>query len=137
MDFNKLKLWEGTHWDAFLHQDQTALGRLYFWNKGEESDLLDIPINALLEFYELGGAVKTSLVNLFQPDMFNYQSLNNRTNHLHIHMIPRYSKKIDLFDLTFEDISFGKRYERNSDFTVDEDTLIKIKDKIKGELVSI
>ncbi len=134
MEFNKLKIIKGEYWDVFLHQDQTALGRLYFWYKKEAEDLLDIPKNALIEFYNIGRNIKFALENLFQPDMFNYLSLNNFTKHLHIHLIPRYSKEINYFGLTFKDISFGKSYKRNQKFIVNQEILIKIKEKIKGEL---
>ena len=40
MDFNKLKIVDGKYWSVFLHQDQTALGRLYFWYK--EDKVLDL-----------------------------------------------------------------------------------------------
>ena len=135
MDFNKLKILEGKYWDVFLHQDQTALGRLYFWYKKDEKfDLLEVPKEAFAEFYNLGKKVKSALVKSFQPDMFNYLSLGNVTKHLHIHLIPRYSRKIELFGLLFNDSSFGKSYKRDPDFIVPEKILIKIKDRIKREI---
>jgi len=134
IDFNKLKILSGNFWDVFLHQDQTALGRLYFWYKNEADDLLDVSKEALIEFHELGNKIKFALTSAFQPDLYNYLSLNNITSHLHIYVIPRYSKKKELFGFVFEDISFGKSYKRNPDFIVDEETLIKIKEKIKENL---
>ena len=134
MDFNKLKILEGEHWDVFLHQDQTVPGRLYFWYKKEVADLLEVPQQAIIEFYDIGKKIKSALVKSFQPDMFNYLSLNNATRHLHIHLIPRYSKKIELFGLLFKDNSFGKGYKCNPNFIVPDEILIKIKDHIKTEL---
>ncbi|MFA6322875.1 MAG: HIT family protein [Candidatus Buchananbacteria bacterium] len=135
MEFDKLKILDGNFWDVFLHQDQTALGRLYFWyKKGETNDLLDAPKEALTEFYDLAGRIKSALAAAFQPDLYNYLSLNNVTSHLHVHLIPRYSKEIELFGLVFDDNSFGKDYQRNSDFVVNEEILIKIKEKIKDNL---
>ncbi len=134
MEFNELKILSGKYWDVFLHQDQTAVGRLYFWYKQKADDLLDIPKEALIEFHKLGNKIKSTLNKQFKPDMFNYFSLNNFTKHLHIHVIPRYSKKIELSGLIFEDISFGKSYKSNPNFVVDKDILIKIRDKIKNNL---
>ena len=135
MDFNKLKIVDGKYWSVFLHQDQTALGRLYFWYKEDKVlDLLETPQEAIVEFYDLGKKVKSALEKSFHPDMFNYLSLNNVTRHLHIHLIPRYSRKIELFGLSFDDSLFGKSYKRNPDFVVPEETLIKIKDQIKKEI---
>jgi len=134
MDFNNLKILSGKYWDVFLHQDQTAIGRLYFWYKKRADDLLNVPKEALLEFYELGNKIKSVLIKQFKPDMFNYLSLNNVTKHLHIHMIPRYSRKIELFGITFIDNSFGKNYKSNPDFIIDEEILIEIKENIKNNL---
>ncbi len=134
MEFNELKILGGKYWDVFLHRDQTAIGRLYFWYKQEAGDLLDTPKEALAEFHKLGNKLKSTLNKQFKPDMFNYLSLNNITEHLHIHIIPRYSKKIELFGLIFEDISFGKSYKSNPNFVADKETLIKIKNKIKNNL---
>lgn len=134
MEFEKLKILNGNYWDVFLHQNQTALDRLYFWYKKEACDLLDVPNEALTEFHEIGNKIKSALSESFHPDLYNYLSLNNVTSHLHIHIIPRYTKKIELFGLVFNDSSFGKSYKRNPDFQVDEETLIQIKEKIKDNL---
>ena len=134
MDFNKLKIFEGQSWDVFLHKDQTSIGKLYFWYKNNTNDLLEVPSEELLEFQNIGNKIKSSLEKLFSPDMYNYLSLNNATTHLHIHMIPRYSKQINLFGYVFNDVNFGKEYLCNSEFNVDEETLIQITNLIKNEL---
>ncbi|MFH1211553.1 MAG: HIT domain-containing protein, partial [Candidatus Woesearchaeota archaeon] len=85
-------------------------------------------------FHEMGKKIKSALSETFHPDLYNYLSLNNSTSHLHIHLIPRYSKKTELFGFVFEDSSFGKSYNRNPDFQVDEEILIQIKEKIKKNL---
>ncbi len=88
----------------------------------------------MLEFHTSGKRIKSALIAALKPAMFNYVSANNVTKHLHIHIIPRYARKINLFGLTFEDTSFGRYYETNPNFTVPEEILLKIKDKIKKEL---
>jgi len=133
-DFENLKIIKGKYWDVQVYSNQTCLGALNFWYKGEETDFLDIPKDALLEFYELGNKMKVVLVKEFKPDMFNYFSLNNVTKHLHVKMIPRYSKKISLFGLEFVDTTFGKSYVQNPVFLLNEKILIKIKDKIKDNI---
>lgn len=133
MDFEKVKILSGKYWDVFLHEDQTAIGRLYFWYKDDILDFLDIPEEAILEFYKTGKNLKEALVEVFQPDMFNYLALNNNTRHLHIHLIPRYSRKIEKFGIVFEDKSFGKNYKRDPDFKVPEEILFKIIELIKAD----
>lgn len=134
MNFENLKLLELKYWDVFLHKDQTTIGRLYFWYKLEDKDLLDIPEEALIEFFYYGRLLKSTLIELFHPDLFNYLSLNNVTRHLHIHIIPRYSRPIKKFNMVFEDIAFGKQYMPNKELIVEDDVLIKIRDLIRKKV---
>ncbi|HLC70787.1 MAG TPA: HIT family protein [Candidatus Nanoarchaeia archaeon] len=134
-DFNKLKIKEGKYWDVFLHEDQSVPGCVYFWYKDETTiDLLDIPEEAFSEFFSLAKEIKEALMVAFKPTMFNYLALNNNTRHLHIHMIPRYGEKIEVFGITFEDKAFGKSYKRNLDFKVSEEFLIKLKELIQSKM---
>lgn len=134
MDFEKLKIIEGDSWDVFLHQDQTSLGKSYFWYKNVASDFLQISKEELLEFYEMGNRLKSSLEKSFSPDKYNYMSLNNATTHLHMHIVPRYSTERELFGYLFKDDNFGKSYVPNSDFKVSEETLINITNLLKENL---
>ncbi|VVB79479.1 Uncharacterised protein [uncultured archaeon] len=135
MDFQKLKITEGKFWEVNVHWDQTVPGRVCFWyKKDDKKDLLELSKEAILEFYELGKAVKKSLEKSFNPDLFNYYSLSNATKHLHIHLIPRYSRERKLFGLTFKDSNFGKGYERDHNFIVPEEILFRIKDEIVKNL---
>lgn len=137
-DFQKLKIIEGKFWEVNVHWDQTVPGRVCFWyKKDSKKDFLDLSKEELSEFYELGKKVKKALEKSFKPDLFNYYSLSNATKHLHIHLIPRYSREINLFGLKFKDSSFGKGYERNPNFVVREDILIKIKNEIIKNLNKI
>ncbi len=130
MNFERLKITSGKHWDVFLHEDQTTIGRLYFWYKGDASDLLDVSEEAFSEFYRTAKMIKDALIGVFQPDMFNYLSLGNRTKHLHIHLIPRYSRELRLFDTTFKDAAYGSGYKRDLDLNITEEVLLKIKSLI-------
>lgn len=134
MDYKDLKLTKGKYWDVFLHEDQTVPGRSYFWYKGNKKDLLDIQKEAVVEFFTSGKKIKSALQKSFKPDRFNYLSLSNCTDHVHIHIIPRYSRSIKLFGVTFQDTAFGKSYKRNKKFKLGKETLIKIKEKIQGAL---
>ena len=140
-DYSKFKILTGNNWDVFLYPNQTCLGRIYFWYKEKtiegknrslnSYDLLDISSQAFLEFYTLGGKIKTAINKVFAPDMFNYISLNNRTKHLHIHIVPRYSRPVPLFGYTFKDETFGSLCVQKPEFNLGNTLLVKIAQKIK------
>ncbi len=134
--FDKYKIHDGKFWIVYLHKDQTALGRIYLWYKENSEDLLEISFEAIKELYNLGNLIRFSLSKSFNPTMFNYLSLNNATPHLHVHIIPRYSKEIKFFNVEFKDVNFGKSYKRNPLFKISDEVLIKIRDKIKDNLRS-
>ena len=83
-----------------------------------------------MELHQLGNKITSALSESFHPDYYNYYSLDNMTRHLHVHIIPRYSKEIHMFGLQFKDIAFGKSYKRNPNFIVEEKILIEIKNEI-------
>ncbi len=135
MDFEQWKLAEGTYWRVFLHDDQTVPGRIYFWySQSDILDLLDAPKEALAEFYDIALKVRAALSKAFQPDMFNYLSLSNKTQHLHIHLIPRYAKDVKLFGHIFKDAAFGHSYERDHNLALSDEVKQQIKMQIEQYL---
>ena len=51
--------------------------------------------------------LKKAYVFLFQPDLFNYESLGNFIQHLHVHFIPRYKKPRVFARVKFVDGKWG------------------------------
>ncbi|MFH0700825.1 MAG: HIT domain-containing protein [Candidatus Woesearchaeota archaeon] len=130
IDHQQLKISPGQYWDLFLHQDQTVLGRSYFWYKGEVTDLMNVPERAALELINNGKRLKRTLEELFHPDQFNYSSLNNRTKHLHFHVIPRYREPREFMGTPFIDEHFGESYQSNQGVHLHPTLLAEIKDVI-------
>ena len=48
----------------------------------------------LKELFKIVKNLKDAIRELFNADMFNYASLGNIIRHVHVHFIPRYSKKV-------------------------------------------
>jgi len=136
-DFQQLKISSGEYWDLFLHADQGLLGRCYFWYKGEEKDLMDIPEMATLELRANGARLKKTLEELFQPHCFNYQSLNMRTPHLHFHVLPRYGTERKFEGITFTDENFGYIYRGGGGALLDPSILVKIRDAVAEKYLGL
>jgi len=136
MDYEQFKIDSGKYWDLFLHTDQGLLGRCYFWYKGEERDLMEVPEIASLELIANGKRIHNALTRLFHPDLFNYQSLNNRTLHLHFHVLPRYEHPREFALREFSDPDFGKAYQGNKQL-VPLEVLLQIKDRVAGRYLML
>ena len=124
-------------WGAFLHHSQAYLGRTYIWllrdgprdfhrdtTRKEREELNEVVIPEIL----------AALDRAFSPDLFNYATLGNRTGHCHYHVIPRY-ERTRLFDrIVFEDQNRGRNYSPYEDIEVPDETMLAIRDGIKGNL---
>ncbi|MFA6460969.1 MAG: hypothetical protein WCV90_01780 [Candidatus Woesearchaeota archaeon] len=132
MDYEQFKIDSGQYWDIFLHTNQELLGRSYFWYKGEEEDLMEIPEVASLELMVNGKRLQTALTKLFHPDKFDYFSFNYRTTHLHFHVLPRYEHPRHFADREFIDPEFGRTYHGKQQQLIPLEVLLGIKDRIAG-----
>ncbi len=136
MDFEKLKIKDYTHWSVYLHQNQYYLGRAYLWAKrGDNIDFMQITSQEQKEFFDIGRAFNKTLSDLFQPDLTNYAMLGNVTNHLHVHIIPRYKSSRVFGGTEFVDERWGKNYAPyNYDFKIPESLIMEIRNMIKEKL---
>ncbi|MCX6814865.1 MAG: HIT family protein [Candidatus Aenigmarchaeota archaeon] len=98
-------------------------------------DLFDISNEEREEFFAVVKNLRDVLKKLFNPDLFNYASLGNTVNHLHLHVIPRYKQKRIFENREFVD----ERWEHNytpypKDFETPPSILVKLKDELKKNL---
>lgn len=111
MDYSRFHVKEFSHRSLYVHKNQCYLGRCYLWcNRADAFDLSDATVQEWAQLRMILRQVPKKLGVMFQPDMLNYAFLGNVTHHLHGHMIPRYSRPIELQGLTFEDKRWGKNY---------------------------
>ena len=109
--FDKYVIKEYGNWVLCIHANQFILGRVYIWAKREDClDFADITEEERSELFEIMKETKGALTKLFQPDLFNWAALGNATNHMHLHVIPRYKTPRMFGGLEFRDISWCKRY---------------------------
>ena len=137
MDYEKLKIKSYEHWDVYLHENQCYLGRVFLLLKNDRGieDFLAVNGEARDEFFLVGGKVKAALKTLFQPDKMNYAALSNVSEKIHVHFVPRYRQSREFCGINFNDQRWGQNfapYDRS--FALDEDILLKIRDKFKEQL---
>jgi diadenosine tetraphosphate (Ap4A) HIT family hydrolase len=109
--FDQFLIKKYTHWTVYVHEEQSVLGKVYLWaNREDATDLINTSEEEREELFEIIEKLKTALDEMFQPDLYNYLALSNETNHLHIHLEPRY-QEIRVFEtVTFKDELYGKRH---------------------------
>jgi len=136
MDFEKLKIKDYKHWELYLHIPHFYLGSVYLWAKrNDEIDFLEMTKEEREEFFKIAGDVKKVLIDLFEVDRFNYANLQNEINHLHTHIIPRYSSPRFVKDFKFVDERWGKIfYPYNESFAVPDEILQEIIRMIQDKL---
>jgi diadenosine tetraphosphate (Ap4A) HIT family hydrolase len=137
MDYEKLKIKSYKYWDLYLHENQCYLGRVFVQLKDEKGveDFLDIQGQVREEFFQIGQHVKHALKTLFKPDKMNYAALSNTSPIIHVHIIPRYKDTREFNGMTFKDTRWGQNYAPyDRSFVIEESTLFKIRDALKGQL---
>lgn len=125
-----------THWYVQLHENQYYLGRLIIAAKRDDDvDLFEMSIEEKAEFFDIGKKVKIALQESFHPDRLNYANLQNIWNHLHVHVIPRYSTERMFDNIRFTDERWGKNYAPYpKEFTLPQKTILNIRDALKEKL---
>lgn len=137
MDYSRLLLKSTSFWEAYLHENQCYLGRVFLLLKEDAGveDFLSISPEARDEFFLLGAEVKAALKKLFQYDRMNYAALSNTSQKIHVHFVPRYKEPRTFSGRSFIDSRWGKNYAPyDKSYTIDESLLFQIRDAIKGEL---
>lgn len=139
MNYNQLKIKSYQYWDVYLHENQCYLGRVFVLLKNKDvngmEDFLAIDGEIRKEFFLIGKQIKEALKTLFKPDKMNYAALSNVSEKVHVHFIPRYKQTRTCAGITFNDSRFGKNYAPyDRSFSVEEQVLITIRDKIKDQL---
>jgi diadenosine tetraphosphate (Ap4A) HIT family hydrolase len=134
-EFKQLSIRQYTYWHIDLRSNQNYLGWCLIILNRHLEDLMDITKDERDELFEITEKLRNALKDLFQPDMFNYASLGNVTNHVHIQVIPRYSKKVKFNDIEFIDTNFGENYSPyDKSFHLSDTDLLAIKTKIEDTL---
>lgn len=136
-DYSRFLIRQYSNWGVYIHQNQSYLGRCVVWCDREDAyDLTDATEGEREELFRILHNLKKAVQHAFQCDWYNYSFLGNVTPHLHCHFIPRYKNERIFCDLAFQDERWGQNYRTDTDFSIPDDVLEKIRLKIKAELKS-
>ncbi|MEA2035901.1 MAG: HIT family protein [Nanoarchaeota archaeon] len=133
--FDELKIKEYPNWIVYLHPNQYYLGRCIIRLKRHLEDFFDINDAELKEVFEITKEFRGAIKGLFGADMINYATLGNIIRHVHLHFIPRYSRKVSFSGFVFEDKRWGQNYvPYDKEFRVSKEVTISIRDNIKNKV---
>jgi len=131
-DNKNLVIKEYSYWILELCYNQSYLGRCLVILKRHTEDLFNITQDETKELFDISKHTRDSLVEIFKPDLFNYGSLGNFIKHVHLHIIPRYSKPRIFDEIEFIDAKWGDfYYPYDKNFKLPEATLTSIVKKIR------
>lgn len=135
-ELEEFKIKEYKYWIVDLAINQYYLGKCIVRLKRHLEDFFDINEEELKEFFVITKNLRNVIKKVFGADMFNYVTLGNVVRHVHLHFIPRYSKKVKFAGYVFEDIGWGKHYRlyQKDDFEIPREVKILIRNRIKEGL---
>lgn len=118
------------HWDLQLFRDdQYYIGRTAVVFKNRHIvDILELKMNERKELFEtIIPELQSSLKKTFNPDLYNYSSIGNDCEHLHMHIIPRYKQIKTFAGQEFNDEYFDRTYARDhKQIKLNEDNIVKL-----------
>ena len=138
-----LLLFEAQYWRVCLAPNQSLLGRCVIHLRRHAGDLADLAESELLEFLSVVKKAEASVKSAFEATMFNWSCYMNHSYresspnpHVHWWAVPRYNRKVEFGDLTFEDPHFGNPYDPYRWLDLEKELRMAIADKIKSHLES-
>jgi len=139
IDYSKFKVREYTHWDLFLHLEQSPyIGRCYAAaRRADAESIIDMrPEEGQELFGTIVPAWNKAIKTLFNHDWPNVAILGNEWRHLHAHLIPRYFSSRTAYGIEFIDPRPKGNYAPYNEHKkeVPLEIFLRIKDDIKSKL---
>ena len=103
-----LLLKEYDYWVILLRPDQVTLSSLIIACKEEEESFSDISIAAHNELKIVIHNTENVLKDTFHCNKINYLALMMVDKHVHFHVIPRYSSKVEFNEKQYHDRNWPK-----------------------------
>jgi diadenosine tetraphosphate (Ap4A) HIT family hydrolase len=134
-DYSKNIIKDCQYWTVLVHTNQGYLGRCVVWCKRENAqDLTEATKEERDELFAILSNLKKAIERAFRPDWMNYAFLGNELQHLHGHVIPRYSAEREFEGVRFRDERWGHNYQTDHDFVTPPEILESVKCEIKKHL---
>ncbi len=87
---------EYNHWVVLQRPKQVTIGSLVIAAKSEATQLGELSIDEWAEFAKVSNDCEAILKKSFGAEKFNYLALMMKDPNVHFHLLPRYSKPIQL-----------------------------------------
>lgn len=125
-------IFETEHWAVLIRPKQLTLGSAILCTKHEVASLSEMPLEALCELKTVSGKLERTLRESFSNEKINYIALMMVDKEFHWHVIPRYSKDVEIYGVDFKDTGWPKYPDLSYKNEISGD----IKDKIKETLIN-
>ena len=123
------------YWTLKLHRNQVYLGRCFVVLNRHVEDFFNISKDEANELFDISKNTRDALNKIFKPDLFNYGSFGNFIPHVHLHIIPRYSKPVVFDKKEFVDKNWGDfYYPYDKKYETPDDTLNNMVGELKEEI---
>lgn len=123
------------HWEVYVADNQSYLGRCTVWCKREDAnDLAEATPEEQAELFVILAALRAAATQLFSPNWMNYAFLGNETPHLHGHFLPRYATPQTFMGVDFTDEHYGHNYRTDHAFVTPRSVVEAIRDAYRAAL---
>lgn len=130
-------IFSNKYWRAFVADEQSYLGRCIVELKEHKNSLSDLSSEEWLSLSEIISMVELAIRKTFNADLFNWTCMMNNAYqesdpipHVHWHVRPRYSKKVEFGGKVYSDPEFGQHYNRDRKEKASGETLNLIAKKL-------
>ena len=136
MDYEQWKIKQFNLWNLYLHKNQYPyLGRCYASAIRKDADIVTDMTKEESEelFSQIIPAWHKTITDLFGTSRPNVALFGNEWNHLHAHLIPRFSSK-EQYGITFTDPNPKGNYAPYPKREIPKDILLQIKEDIMHKI---
>ena len=133
--YPKMLIKEYENWCLLIRKKQVTIGSLVLICKENATAFSNISRGASEELHIIIKEVENNLWELYKNEKINYLMLMMVDPNVHYHIIPRFSKSINILGRTFKDYSWPYAPDLTKHNEVDDKTLKNIKIQLKSKFL--
>lgn len=128
------KIYESDYWIWSLRPTQVTLGSGILSTKNKREELNELTEIEFKDLHNMISIIENTLKKTFKYDIMNYLMLMMVDKQVHYHVIPRYHKKVEFYNMNWIDEDWPTP-PNLSKGTNDEETLENILNELKANIV--
>jgi diadenosine tetraphosphate (Ap4A) HIT family hydrolase len=117
---------ETLHWRTVVNRNQSLLGKTMIVLRRHEEPVTGLRVEEWSDLRTEVVWLTERLLALFSPDHFNYAFLQNVDRHVHLHVVPRYSRPRRFAGVEFTDPDYPHHYRPGIENRVSPDVIAAI-----------